>query len=431
MKAYFLACPVCLSTSQEVLFQGFHKNVSANKTDIDYCQSIVLCQDCGAVFRNPVVPGLNEVHYQAPYHWGGADDLQRFAERLEFVAGVISQHVKLRTGDSIVDIGGGPGWLARKLTNLFPHARVVLCEPAIENTKFAKSQTANLIVVPSRLDEFITTPNTFSLVTATGVDYLFLDHRAAMLKISEMMRENGTLYIERNVFVEQEAYYRQPIFDHEDMFGINHMMNFWPGRQQFLEYLSTFFDILDHIEYNFGETFGYKCQMFGVFCKKRSKARRWTGKAVTNRYSSHLTALQQRAPLSSLADLSFLAKNGLRKVGICGDEKETNALRLLIEKNNLFEVAQLSLDPVLAGKDGFSAAERADLRQVDAIFVASVSSQDDYCERLRKRGYRGQLFPCFRKGLPFFDTQTSAGNLIQMKAFLPSLISGKRNRGVR
>lgn len=381
------------------------------------------------MFRNPITPDLNEVHYHAPHHWGDAEDHRRFDERLEFVAGIISRQVKLRAGNLIVDIGGGPGWLAKKLTTLFPYARVVLCEPAIENAKFAKGQTPSLITVPSRLDELVTTPNTFSLVTATGVDYLFLDHRAAMLKISEMMREDGTLYIERNVFVEQEAYYRQPIFDHEDLFGINHMMNFWPGKQQFLEYLATFFDILDCVEYNFGETLGLKCQMFGVFCKKRSKARRWAGKAVTNRYSSHLTALQQRAPLSSLSDLAFLAKNGgPGKIAICGDEREVMALRLLIEKNGLFEVAQLlTFDSALAGKNGFVAAERADLRQVEAIFVASVLSQDDYIKRLRARGYRGHLFPCFRKGLSFFDAETTAGNVIQMKAFLPSFISGKRN----
>jgi trans-aconitate methyltransferase len=94
------------------------------------------------VFRNPVIPDLNEVHYLAPHHWGGAEDHRRFEERLEFVAENISRQVKLRAGNLIVDIGGGPGWLAKKLTLLFPHARVVLCEPAIENAKFAKSQTA-------------------------------------------------------------------------------------------------------------------------------------------------------------------------------------------------------------------------------------------------------------------------------------------------
>ena len=122
-----------------------------------------------------------------------------------------------------------------------------------------------------------------------------------------------------------------------------------------------------------------------------------------------------------------MAKNGLRKIAICGDAKEATALRLLIDKNALFEVAQLiAFDPALVGKDGFVAAERADLRHVEAIFVASVASQDDYCRLLRTGGYRGQLFPCFREGLPFFDVETSAGNLIQLKAFLPTLVSGKR-----
>ncbi len=242
MKSYFLSCPVCLSSSQETLFPGFNKN------HVDDFQNIVICQHCGAVFRNPVVPELNVVHYQAPHDWGGAEDLRRFEERLDFVAQCIMQRVKLQAGDLVVDIGGGPGWLARKLMSLFPNVRVVLCEPSVENAKFAKSKSPGMIAVPSRIDEFVTTPNSFALATATGVDYLFFDHRASMLKISEIMRQGGVFYIERNVFVDQEVYYRQPIFDHEDMFGINHMMNFWPGRTQFLEYLSTFFDIIDSME---------------------------------------------------------------------------------------------------------------------------------------------------------------------------------------
>jgi len=211
------------------------------------------------------------------------------------------------------------------------------------------------------------------------------------------------------------------------MFGINHMMNFWPGKKQFVEYLSIFFDVIDNIEYNFGETLGYKCQMFGVFCKRKSPTYPSAGMSVGNYYSAHLTALQERAPLSSLADLTFLAKSGLRKVGIFGDQKEAAALRLLIEKNRLFEVTRfVTPDPALLGeKDSFT-VKLSDLRNSEAIFVASVLSQDEYCVRLRRKGYLGPILPCFRKGLPFFDVQSSAGHVIQMKAFLPALISGKR-----
>jgi hypothetical protein len=45
-----------------------------------------LCQHCGAVYRNPVVPELNAVHYQTPAGWGGANMQQvheAFAQRLE------------------------------------------------------------------------------------------------------------------------------------------------------------------------------------------------------------------------------------------------------------------------------------------------------------------------------------------------------------
>ncbi len=63
------------------------------------------------------------------------------------------------------------------------------------------------------------------------------------------LRPGGVFYIERNVFLDQRALTKRPIFDIEDLFGLNHRMNTWFGREQFAEYLSEFFDILDVYEY--------------------------------------------------------------------------------------------------------------------------------------------------------------------------------------
>lgn len=155
MKSYFLPCPICLSHHHEVLFPGFHNVGAASK--IDDFQNIVICIDCGAVFRNPIVPELNVTHYNlGPRSWGDEDDQKRFDERLTYVSRIVADAAKLRPGDLIIDIGGGPGWLIRRLTELAPGVRAVLCEPGIESARFAKENMPGLIAVPARIDELET-----------------------------------------------------------------------------------------------------------------------------------------------------------------------------------------------------------------------------------------------------------------------------------
>ncbi len=425
MKSFFLSCPVCKSMAQEVLFSGFNVDL------VDDFQNIVLCEDCGAVFRNPIVPDLNRVHYQTPGSWEGERNHREHEARLAFVSEYIGHRVKLGPGELYIDVGGGPGWLVSKMRALYPHARIVLCEPGEENDKFAKARNPGLITIPARIDELVVADNAFSLVTTTGVDYLFIDHRAALTKLAAMTRNEGFFYIERAVFVEQESYYRHPIFDHDDLFGHNHMMNFWPCRQQFANYIAEFFDIVDHVDYTWVETLGYKCQVLGLLCKKSQKTSAvGVGEGAAgsvNYYSQSLESLKQRAILSSLKDLEVLARSGVKSIAICGDKQEATALRRLIEENRLFEIAQLlSLDAELVGKDGFVALENRVVGTVDAVLVASVASQQKYWDKVKSCGYRGRVLPCFRHGHPRFETITSAGNAIQMKAFLPAYIAGLR-----
>lgn len=402
MKSYFLSCPVCNSLRQEILFPGF------NKSEVDSFQNIVLCQDCGSVFRNPIIPELNRTHYQKPNSWEGEKSHIDHSNRLDFVSRFISHNVKLGVRDSYVDIGGGPGWLVKKMRALHPDATIILCEPSPDNCRFAKEHTPDIVAIPSRIDEITTPERAFSLITATGVDYLFIDHRSAMQKIAAMLRDDGYFYIERNVFVDQEAYYSHPILDHDDLFGDNHMMNFWPNRELFVQYVSEFFDVIDKIDYHFGETLGRKCQMLGLLCTKKRAAS--GGSPHGDYYEQNLKSLQQRAILSSIEDLTFIAKAGLGNIAILGDERQAAALRRLIEENHLF-----ALPPA-----------DAPVEQADAVLIASVSHQQALCDRLRSSRFRGHILPCFRPGLPFFEAKTSSDNIVQLKAFLPAYLAGLR-----
>lgn len=245
-----------------------------------------------------------------------------------------------------------------------------------------------------------------------------------MQKIREMLKPGGLFYVDRNVFVDQEAYYKQPIFDLEDFFGINHMMNFWPGRAQFLEYLSCFFDVREKVEYNFGETLGYKCQMFGAFCTKLPAVN--SQKVMTNYYTSHLNELQNRAVKSSVADLTWLADKGIRRVAIYGDATAAPRLKEFCVTHKIFDVLWVGQADVERFDERPASVERVNLDSVDAILIATFTLADEFAARLRERGCERPILPCLRGGLPSMDAVTSAGNRIQMKAFLPAHLSGKR-----
>jgi hypothetical protein len=415
MRSFFLPCPICLSYRQEVLFPGFHNASGTDRVQIDAFQSIVICRECGAVSRNPIVPDLNAVHYTTgPRSWGDDEDQRRFDERLTYVSKTICDSVDLRPGDLAIDIGGGPGWLSKRLIEMVPGISAILCEPGLENGIFAKSQTPGLVAVPARIDELETADDAFKLVTATGVDYLFINHRNALAKINRMLTNDGVFYIERNVFVEQESYYKQPIFDMEDLFGTNHMMNFWPAREQFIEYLDTIFSVTDRVRYDFGETLGSKCEMFGAFCTK-SEAKLQL-KPISSYYGKNLEELRSRSIKSSISDLRWLASRGLKHVAVYGDTIEATRLREIIRDNGIFDV-------VPSESEQFESVRIPD---VDAVFVAATLSAGAYIEAIRAKGYTGKIYPGLRNGLTELDAITSEGNRIQMKAFLPAYISGER-----
>jgi hypothetical protein len=69
--------------------------------------------------------------------------------------------------------------------------------------------------------------------------------------------------------------------------------------------------------------------MLGLLCKKRRQASQ-AGHRV-NYYAKNLESLRQRAVLSSIEDMKFIAKAGLGKIAIVGDEREAGALRRLVE----------------------------------------------------------------------------------------------------
>ncbi len=383
---------------------------------------IVICRQCGLVYRNPHIPDLCVEHYGDVGSWEGESI---YVERLRGVAERIRSHVKLGNGDRYLEIGCGPGWLAERLASIYPDSQAVLLEPSPVVADHAQRRNPAAAVLPVVLEQATLPKGEFSCVIACGVDYLFQDHRKDIERIHALLRPGGVFYIERNVFLDQRSLTKRPIFDIEDLFGLNHRMNTWFGREQFAEYLSEFFDILDVYEYvsDVSPTpYDRKNVVTGVFGRKRDNGER-RRQEIRNHYREHVALLRGMAEDSTLEDLRILARDGIRRVAICGIGPEARHIAALIREKDLFSIAGFASLPGEA-----SNAERDRLANkfasgdpsepIDAYLIASLAEQDRFVTELGALGC-ANILRCFRAGLPLIwdDSKT-----IQLKAFLPAYL---------
>jgi len=262
MKAYFVPCHMCGSYSAEVLTPAF----LADGSLCDF-QKIVICTKCGLVYKNPVIPDLNKLVY-CKHSWG---DGAIFNKRISELVLYLSDFVKKGSPEKILEIGPGPGWLAMALQDLLPATKFILLEASDEVAKVAKYNVPTATVIPASIDEAYIDNNIFDLAIVCGVDYLFPNFHNAIISIFNKIKTDGYLYIERNVFVESEAYAWSPITSYADLFGKNALMTTWFSVDQYKQFLKQFFDIISEKSFLHDETDGYKCIIHGFICKKKAK----------------------------------------------------------------------------------------------------------------------------------------------------------------
>lgn len=420
MHSLYLPCAVCGSYDAERLFPSFNKERETPTMEI------AICRHCGLVYRTPVIPEICEPAYQQSKSWlSGFPD--HFATRFDLVANAIANTVKLDSSDRFLDIGAGPGWFAERLHARFPKAQPVLLEPALDVSSYSKSTNPRAVTLPSMLGETTLESNSFKLVLACGVDYLFQDHRGDMERIRDLLVDDGVFYLERNVFVGARSLYAQPMFDMDDIFGANHLMNTWFSPTQLEAYLATFFTVFDRITYAFDlpeAQFGQSCIMQGYFCRKTSSPKpQWAEHGSI--FEENLTGLKMRAEESSLADLRDLRASGIRCVSVAGVGDEAQTLTRLIAEHDLFELAGV-IDPASfeAGPPPWSMPKATPSNSnPEAVLVASVEHQQRIYKALALKMPSQQKLNCFRPGTARFRASE-----IQMKAFLPALLSGRRAR---
>ncbi len=429
MEAYYTGCPACSDFDHEVLFQAFYHGVNHP------FENIVICSKCGCVFRNPVVPD-NGLHYANVHSWGDGNVFkQRFQTLSQFFR---DRQMLLRPGMIHLDIGSGPGWFTEILHRDNPNVRVVLLEPTPEVGEYARQLNPNAVVVPSRIDEAVLPEGSFDLITACGVDYLFRHYRRDLGKIAGLLHQDGTFYIERNVFIPQRAWALQTIHDIEDMFAVNNTMNVWFHRDQFVECMSRMFDVVESVEYSMnispagGKSSG--SELKGLFCKKKSDSSK--NDHVSSWYLENLKHLQGLAYETSIAQLKSLKSQGVQNIAICGTGEEAHTLANIVRHHEVFSISTFLCfeeDPA----NTLGNAPVGDLREfeqgndIDAILIASIDKQDEYSRVLSEKGLADMAFPCFRKGINRFASTTSKGNKLQIKAFMPYTLAEQKRTALQ
>ncbi len=283
MKSLFFSCHMCGSYDSEILTPAF-------LADGSFCnfQKIVICKKCGLVYKNPVIPELNKLVYDK-YSWG---DGSIFQKRISSLASYLSEFLENIQPKTILEIGPGPGWLAMSLHKLLPNSKYVLFEPSEEVALLTKKNLPDLTVIPTSLEEAFVREGFVEFVLVCGVDYLFPDLRRAIEKIYTSLSRDGYIYIERNVFVDTEAYAWFPIKTFKDLFGQNALMTTWFAVDQYKQFLNLFFDIVSERSYLHDETDGYKCVINGYLCKKKKMEDEYYC-GETSWYSSNLASLER------------------------------------------------------------------------------------------------------------------------------------------
>lgn len=262
MKSFFFSCHMCGSLESQKL-------IPAILADGSCChfQEIVICKKCGLVYKNPVIPELNKLSYDR-HSWGDGVD---FKKRLADLILYLDQYLDEITPKTILEIGPGPGWLSMCLQTKFPNSKMILVEPSEDVALLAKQNLPFATVVPSDLDDIKMRDGLIDLAVVCGVDYLFNNFKGAFDKIYSLLSKDGYIYIERNVFVEAEAYSWYPINSYHNLFGQNALMTTWFNKEQYLELLKMYFDVVSVRSYLLNETHGHKCIIEGYWCKKKNK----------------------------------------------------------------------------------------------------------------------------------------------------------------
>jgi trans-aconitate methyltransferase len=175
--------------------------------------------------------------------------------------------------------------LLHHLHKWYPNSKLLGIEPSKNACDAAIKRNQKLEMFNGTIETIELPEKSIDLITIIGVDYLFLDHVAAFKKIASLLKPNGHLYIERNVFLESKAYRNTAINSIHSLFGMNSMMNNWFTESQMGMQLSKFFNVKKSDKYVANIVNGNKNVHVCWLCSYKERT---NAVAVSNDYNNNL-----------------------------------------------------------------------------------------------------------------------------------------------
>jgi hypothetical protein len=246
-------CVLCGSWDYAEICPAFYKD---KKMDFG---RIVMCGNCGLVYKTPIVSWENAVggHYKSHKAWKSRAFRKKYARTAEYLKD------KIKPKSTVLDIGAATGEFLSQLSKRVD-INCVAIEPSRDVAAMIKRNVSRCVVLPGAIESVNIGGFKPDFTTALGVDYLFVDHDTALYNISNMSAV-GKFYIERNVFLEMKSFVGSPVRTKADLFGTNSMINYWFTEEQFDLQLAKYFHIDDKWKYMEGgsEQIGWLCSMGG------------------------------------------------------------------------------------------------------------------------------------------------------------------------
>ena len=149
-------------------------------------------------------PGVSENHVREEFNrWAEAGRGEHMEhEHLPIVLPVL-ELAKFRPDDSVLDVGCGTGWLARRISPLVPQGRIVGMDVATEMVRRAAQACAGLAnaeFVTGSVSQIPRQDGEFAKVLSVESAYYWPDPASGMEEIFRVLRPSGSAWILINYY---------------------------------------------------------------------------------------------------------------------------------------------------------------------------------------------------------------------------------------
>lgn len=227
---------------------------------------IIQCNFCGLVhhIRNSALYKDQVFATYSKNSWGHfnkedydsnltSTEIAKHVNRMKFNLQFFQDFISFNDKKTILDIGAGIGLLEFVIeqANLkLADMNFVLLEPIVENYQILRERYSNYMVINGHLEEYSNIESIYDVIFCQGVDYLFNDINKSFSILHKLLKNDGVLFISRNVFLDMPCYFGgEKINTPQKLFSPNSLINIFFLEAHYREFLEKNFEILSSQEY--------------------------------------------------------------------------------------------------------------------------------------------------------------------------------------